>query len=108
MKNLIVFFIGCIYLGSSTAFNAFIGTGLILQQLSYAFPAALLIYRRRMAILLPNTRSFKLCGPFGWTANILTVLFAITILIFYNFPVILPATASNMSRFLAWGSIYAS
>lgn len=97
-NNIIVFIIGCIYLGSSTAFNAFIGTGLILQQLSYAFPAALLLYRRRAAIVLPSTRAFRLIGPIGWIANILTVVFAIIVLIFYNFPVILPVTGSNMSE----------
>jgi choline transport protein len=98
VNNAVVFIIGCIYLGSSTAFNAFIGTGLILQQLSYAIPAALLLYRRRADAVLPRTRPFRLFGPFGWIANILTVVFAITVLVFYNFPVILPVTGSNMSE----------
>lgn len=40
----IMFIIGCVYLGSTSAFNSFIGTGLILQHVTYAFPAALLIY----------------------------------------------------------------
>ncbi|KAK7701471.1 hypothetical protein SLS64_010215 [Diaporthe eres] len=31
---------------SSTAFNALVSTGIILQQLSFAFPAALMLYRR--------------------------------------------------------------
>ncbi|PTB42508.1 hypothetical protein M441DRAFT_68032 [Trichoderma asperellum CBS 433.97] len=97
VNNAVVFIIGCIYLGSSTAFNAFIGTGLILQQLSYAFPAALLLYRRRAVNVLPRKRLFKLYGPLGWIANILTVIFAITVLVFYNFPVILPVTGSNMN-----------
>ena len=43
----IMFIIGCIYLGSSSAFNAFIGTGLVLQHISYAFPAVLLMCRKR-------------------------------------------------------------
>lgn len=36
-NNAVVFIIGCVFLGSSTAFNAFIGTGLILQQVTYAY-----------------------------------------------------------------------
>ena len=42
----VVFIIGCIYLGSSTAFNAFIGTGLMLQLLTFAIPTALLLGKR--------------------------------------------------------------
>lgn len=100
-NNVVVFIIGCIYLGSSTAFNAFIGTALILQQLSYAFPAALLMYRRRAPIVMSTSRqkrSFRLAGPFGWIANTFTVVFAVIVLVFYNFPVVLPATGSNMSK----------
>lgn len=97
-NNAIVFIIGCIFLGSSTAFNAFIGTGLILQQVTYAIPAALLIYRGRSAHFLPSRRPFKLPGVFGWFANIFTVIFAVVVVVFYNFPVFLPVTASNMSK----------
>src|ERR1700761_3560260 len=66
LNGFIVFIIGFIYLGSSTAFNAFIGTGLILQQITYAIPAALLIYRRRSTHYLPTNRPFKLFGLLGW------------------------------------------
>jgi choline transport protein len=46
-NQVVIFIIGCVYLGSTTAFNAFIGTGLILQLITFAFPAALLLMRRR-------------------------------------------------------------
>lgn len=95
---IIMFVIGCIYLGSTSAFNAFIGTGLILQHVTYALPAALLIFRKRSSLWLPQTRSFRLPSIIGWTANIITVLFAIFVLIFYCFPVALPVTGSNMSK----------
>lgn len=97
-NNSIVFIIGCIYLGSSTAFNAFIGTGLVLQQVTYAIPAALLMYRGRSSRFLPVNRPFKLIWPLGWMVNFFTVAFAIIVVIFYNFPVILPVGASNMSK----------
>ena len=95
---LVVFIIGCIFLGSSTAFNAFIGTSLILQQVTYAIPAALLMYRKRSHSFLPIDRPFKLYSPIGWLVNIVTVVFAIIVVIFYNFPVILPVVGSNMSE----------
>ncbi|KAH8725196.1 amino acid/polyamine transporter I [Phaeosphaeriaceae sp. PMI808] len=92
----IMFLIGWIYLGSTSAFNAF-GTGLILQHATYAIPAALLIYRKRSSVWLPESRYFKLPSVLGWVANILTVLFAIFVLVFYSFPVALPVTATNMN-----------
>lgn len=98
-NNTIVFIIGFIFLGSSTAFNAFIGTSLILQQVTYAIPAALLMYRRRSSRFLPANRPFKLFNPFGWMVNFFTVAFAVVVLIFYDFPVILPVSGSNMSKY---------
>ncbi|CAG7920911.1 unnamed protein product [Penicillium olsonii] len=91
------FIIGCIYLGSSSAFNAFIGTGLILQHISYAFPAALLMYRKRSNLWLPKSRSFRLPGLLGWITNIVTICFAVIVLIFYNFPTTLPVTGTSMN-----------
>ncbi|BCS25253.1 uncharacterized protein APUU_41697S [Aspergillus puulaauensis] len=93
----VVFIIGCIYLGSSSAFNAFIGTGLILQHVSYAFPALLLLYRGRASSWLPESRKFRLPGPVGWTANLTTVCLAVVVLVFYNFPTVMPVTGSNMN-----------
>jgi choline transport protein len=96
----VMFIIGCIYLGSSSAFNAFIGSGLVLQHISYAFPAALLMYRMRSDEWLPASRSFRLPSWAGWTANAITVGFALLVLIFYDFPSVVPVTGSNMSKSL--------
>lgn len=93
----VIFIIGCIYLGSSTAFNAFIGSGLLLQQCSFAFPAALLLWHRRSDDVLPKTRSVNL-GLFGWLANLVTLLFAPFITVMYCFPIELPVTAATMSK----------
>lgn len=97
-NNFVVFIIGFIYLGSSTAFNAFIGTGLILQQVTYAIPAGLLMYQRRRAVYLPAHRPFRLPGAVGWAVNGATVVFAVVVVTFYNFPVVLPVSGSNMSE----------
>ena len=95
----ITFIIGCIYLGSSSASNAFIGTWLVLQHVSYAFPAVLLMYRKRSEIWLPASAPFKLPGVVGWVVNIVTVCFAVVVLIFYDFPTVMPVTGSNMSEY---------
>lgn len=92
-----MFVIGCIYLGSTSAFNAFIGTGLILQHVTYAFPAALLMMRKRSLKWLPEARSFKMPLVVGWTANLTTVMFAMLVLVFYDFPTVLPVNGTSMS-----------
>lgn len=93
----IMFIIGCIYLGSSSAFNAFIGTGLVLQHISYALPAALLLYRNRSEAWLSKERSFRLPGVIGFTVNIITICFAFLVLIFYDFPTAIPVSGSSMN-----------
>ncbi|KAL1583194.1 hypothetical protein WHR41_07921 [Cladosporium halotolerans] len=93
----VIFLIGCVYLGSSTAFNAFIGTGVILQLITFAFPAALLIARGRSARFLPATRKFKVPSALGWVANIFTIGFALVCTIFWNLPAQLPVEPTNMN-----------
>ncbi len=92
----VILIIGCFYLGSSTAFNAFIGSGLLLQQCCFAMLAALLLWHRRSDFVLPLNRKVRL-GWFGWVANMVTLLFAPLITIIYCFPLTLPVAPSNAS-----------
>lgn len=94
-----MFIIGCIYLGSTSAFNAFIGTGLILQHVTYAFPAVLLMLRKRSSKWLPESRSFWMPSVVGWAANLTTVGFSILVLVFYDFPMVIQVTGTTMSKF---------
>ncbi|EXJ86696.1 hypothetical protein A1O3_03649 [Capronia epimyces CBS 606.96] len=93
----VIFCCGCIYMASTTAFNALVGIGIILQQASFAFPAALLLYNHRSTKFLPTTAPFRLPTLIGWTANILVVISSIFWTIFFHFPVTLPVKSSNMS-----------
>jgi choline transport protein len=88
-NQVVIFIIGCVYLGSTTAFNAFIGTGLILQLITFAFPAALLLMRRRSARFLPDDRRFKVPSPLG---------FSLLCLVFWDLPATLPVEPSNLSE----------
>jgi choline transport protein len=82
-----IFAIGCVYLGSTTAFDAIIGCGLVLQHITYAVPAGLLaLHHRRSADVLPRKRSFALPNVVGYFANAVTVAMAVLELMFYNFP----------------------
>jgi choline transport protein len=94
----IMFIIGCIYLGSTSAFNAFISTGLILQHVTYAFPAVLLMMRKRSAKWLPDSRPCRMPSIVGWAANVMTVVFAVLVLVFYDFPTVVPVTGTSMSK----------
>lgn len=92
----VILVIGCVYLGSTTAFNAFIGSGLLLQQCTFAIPAALLLWHRRSEAVLPKSRYIRL-GALGWVANVVTVAFAPLITVMYCFPIQVPVTGSSMS-----------
>ncbi|EXJ84860.1 hypothetical protein A1O3_05535 [Capronia epimyces CBS 606.96] len=96
----IVVITGVIYVASSTAFNALVGTGMILQQVSFAIPTALLIYHKRSSDYLPSNAPFRLPSILGWAANISTIIFSVVIFIFFQIPVTLPVTGSNMSKSL--------
>lgn len=95
--------LGFIYLGSSTAFNALVSTGLILQQLSFAFPAGLMLYHRiagSLGDVMPSTKTrFNLRFGVGPVANILAIVLALLSLVFYDFPSVLPVTAGDMSKY---------
>ncbi|KFX97037.1 hypothetical protein V490_03022 [Pseudogymnoascus sp. VKM F-3557] len=92
----VVFIIGCIYLGSSTAFNAIIGTGLVLQQLTFAIPTALLMFRGRAPQYLPSSGRWNL-GKFGWFVNVVTVSWSALQLVLYNLPLTLPVDGLSMN-----------
>ncbi|GAA5918866.1 hypothetical protein JCM6882_002442 [Rhodosporidiobolus microsporus] len=88
-----VFLIGCLYLASTTVYQAIIGSTLILSHISYAIPVFLLMCRGRK---LPQ-RPYISLGAFGWIANAVTVIWAIIALVFYSFPAGLPVTGTSMN-----------
>ena len=65
---LVVIF-GCIFLGSSSAFNAIISASVVALGLSYAIPVAINCLQGRRKL---PTRSFVLPGVFGWAANLVS------------------------------------
>lgn len=62
--------LGCIYFGSSTAFNAFSGVGVIFLTLSYASPVAVSMFLRQRREV--EQGSFNL-GPLGWFCNVVCI-----------------------------------
>lgn len=86
--------LGCIYVGSATAFSAFVGSFIILSTLSYL-----------MAILphLLSGRSnvtpgwFWMKGITGYIVNALSCLYIIVFVIIFCFPFSMPVAADTMN-----------
>jgi choline transport protein len=86
--------LGCIYIGSTTAFQALISSFIVLSSLSYfgaIFPHVL------------SGRGNMVPGPFymgqklGMAVNIVSLVYILVTVIFFCFPLVLPATVQNMN-----------
>ncbi|RAL13520.1 putative choline transport protein [Aspergillus homomorphus CBS 101889] len=97
LDGLAVLLVGIVYVCSTTAFNAFISTTVVVAQISYAIPATLLLLRRRSPHYLPPDRIFKVPKVVGYVSNVVCVLWAIVITIFFTFPTEFPVTGGNMN-----------
>ncbi|KAG5964862.1 hypothetical protein E4U56_002045 [Claviceps arundinis] len=86
---------GCIFLGSSSTFNAITSAAVVALGVTYAIPPAIHLLRGRA--MLPEDRSFKIPGVFGWVLNIIGILWTIVTTVLFVFPPELPATANNMN-----------
>ena len=94
LTTILITVFGCIYIGSTTAFNAIVGSFVILSTASY------------LAALLPNLltrRKYIQPGPFymrGILGNAFLSIASIYIIVFiviFCFPYSLPVTAQNMN-----------
>ena len=92
----VVFIMGCIYLGSTVAFNAIVGTCLILMHLNIAVPIFFLMLSGRNPRYLPKKGHWNM-GMLGWLYNGISVVWAVIVLIFYCFPTATPVTGSTMN-----------
>ena len=86
---------GCIFLGSSSAFNAIISASVVALGVSYAIPPAIHCLRGRNR--LPETRPFKLHPVLGWIVNLVGIAYVMLTTVLFLFPPELPVTGSNMN-----------
>lgn len=85
--------IGCIYMGSTTAYNAIVIGCIVFLLLSYAVPVVFLLLKGRDNIYH---------GPFwmgkiGLVSNYVVLFWAAFATIFYSLPEVMPVTAGNMN-----------
>lgn len=85
---------GCIYVGSTTAFNAFVGSYIILSTLSY------------LSAILPHLLSgranvapgwFWMNGPIGFIVNGIVCLYIPAFIVIFCFPFATPVDAKSMN-----------
>jgi choline transport protein len=93
----------CIYVGSTTAFNAFVGSFILMSTSSYV--AAILpnlLTKRKNIIYGP----FHMKGALGFVMNAIACAYMIVWFVIYCFPYVLPTTAASMNyASLIWGGL---
>lgn len=86
--------LGCIYVGSSTAFNAFVGCFVQLSTLSYLMAILPHLLSRRANV---TPAWFWMTGATGYAVNIVSCLFIIVFDVIFCFPYALPVDARSMN-----------
>ncbi|MCJ1250382.1 hypothetical protein MMC30_007609 [Trapelia coarctata] len=90
---IIVAIIGCLYLGSITAFNSMVIACIVLLYISYAIPITCLLIRGRNNI--PHGPFWM--GSIGLFSNIVLLAWTAFTFIMYSFPSVYPVLANNMN-----------
>lgn len=85
--------LGCIYFGSTAAFNSFTGVATICLSTSYGIPIFISLLRGRRAV---KNSPYSL-GKFGFVINALTIVWICFSVIIFCMPVSLPVTPSSMN-----------
>ena len=70
LTTALVIIFGCIFLGSSSAFNAIVSASVVALGITYAIPPATNCLRGRR--MLPDDRPFKLPNALGWACNLVS------------------------------------
>ncbi|OJJ32015.1 hypothetical protein ASPWEDRAFT_53737 [Aspergillus wentii DTO 134E9] len=92
--GVIIGLLGCIYLGSSTAFNAMMSSAVTINNIAYLVPILTNVLRRRKTM---HKGPFFMGPAIGMAVNLVTVAWLIFAIVFFSFPYYMPVTASNMN-----------
>ncbi|KAJ5641753.1 hypothetical protein N7490_005753 [Penicillium lividum] len=92
--GVIIGLLGCIYLGSSTAFNSMMSSAVTINNLAYVVPILTNVLLRRKTM---HRGPFAMGQFTGMTVNIISVLWLVFAIVFFSFPFEMPATVANMN-----------
>lgn len=90
-----VIIFGCIFLGSSSAFNAIVSASVVALGVTYGIPPAINCLRGRK--MLPENRPFKLGPVMGWTMNLIGIAWTVLTTVLFVFPPVEQVTGDNMN-----------
>ncbi|EKD17502.1 uncharacterized protein L3040_006617 [Drepanopeziza brunnea f. sp. 'multigermtubi'] len=85
--------LGCIYFGSTSAFNAFTGVATICLSVSYGIPILVSLLRGRRAV---RHSTFSL-GKFGFFINAATICWIALAIVLFCMPTAIPVTGTSMN-----------
>ncbi|KAJ5351179.1 hypothetical protein N7452_000153 [Penicillium brevicompactum] len=85
--------LGFIYFGSTTAFNAFTGVGVITLTLSYACPIVVSLVGGRRQV--QNGQFY--CGTFGLVCNIISLVWSLLVIPLFCMPTSIPVSAETVN-----------
>ena len=86
--------VGCLYLGSYTAFNSMVTACIVLLYISYAIPIGSLLFHKGRDNI-PHGPFWL--GKIGLVANWVVLLWTIFTLVMYSFPYTKPVTTGSMN-----------
>jgi choline transport protein len=98
--------LGAIYVGSTTAFNAFVGSFIVLSTLSYLAAILPFMFTRRFsrASEAPGPYNngmrpgvYKMGNRIGYCVNAISCAYIVVFVVIYCFPYSLPVTPANMN-----------
>ncbi|KAI0905072.1 amino acid/polyamine transporter I [Ustulina deusta] len=87
--------LGLIYFGSSAAFNAFSGVGVIALTAAYAVPIIVSMLEGRKTV---STGSFFL-GKLGWVCNIISVAWTLLVIPLFSMPTTVPVIDPSLANY---------
>ncbi|KAG5638691.1 hypothetical protein H0H81_010916 [Sphagnurus paluster] len=87
--------LGLIYLGSSEAFNAFVGVAVICLGASYAMPIAILLFGKNGRKEVEGAR-FSL-GRWGLLINAIALVWVMLEIVLFSMPAVVPVTEVTMN-----------
>ncbi|KAL4807473.1 amino acid/polyamine transporter I [Aspergillus unguis] len=85
--------LGCIYLGSSTAFNSMLGAAVTINNIAYLIPISTNMLTGRVNM---HKGVFHM-GQWGWFVNGVAVCWLVFAIVFFSFPYNMPVTVQNMN-----------
>jgi choline transport protein len=86
----IVSALGCLYLGSYTAFNSMVTACIVLLYVSYALPVGCLLVKGRNSLTGPFSM-----GALGLVSNIVLLMWTLFTLVMFSFPAVMPVAADS-------------